>query len=231
MKSSAEINELTAALVEAQSNCEAPPLDGTGQFSNKYSKLASVRKAILPHFHKEGLAVVQVPGACERGPTLTTILLHKSGQFFEYEPMFVPVPRADAQAYASGITYMRRISLLAIAGVVGEEDDDGGEASRPASGVRGQGSGVRKEVEAAPAAAPLLSSARRRAIVELANDLGLNRETMLNIMEAEFSVSSTAQLTPGQADGLMAIMRAQGQPASTSAGGGRSPAAASGGRR
>src|SRR5262245_17417824 len=132
MKSSEKVNELFAALVRAQAACEAPLMEGTGQFENKYAELSSVRKAVLPAFHANDLAVVQVPGANERGPTLTTIIVHTSGQYIECEPMFVPVPRPDPQAYASGITYMRRISLLAIAGQAGEKDDDGREASRPA---------------------------------------------------------------------------------------------------
>jgi len=233
MKSSEQINELTASLVKAQAACKAPALDETNpHFKNRYASLAAVREAVMPAFLDHGLAVVQAPGTAEGGPVLHTTIFHTSGQWLELEPFRLPVARADAQAHTGGLTYARRVSLQALAGVVAEEDDDGNEASRPAPAP------ARKE--AAAPAAPLLSSARRRAIVELASDLGLNRETMLNIMEAEFSVSSTAQLTPGQADALMGIMRAQGQihapspgaqGASTSAGGGRSPAAASGGRR
>jgi len=222
MKSSEQINELTASLVKAQAAVKAPALDSTNpHFRNRYASLAAVREAVLPAFLDHGLAIVQSPGTGDGGPALVTTIVHTSGQWWELEPFRLPVQRADAQGYGSALTYARRYSLLAIAGVVAEEDDDGNEASRPA----------KKEATPAPAA-PLLSPARRRAIVELAGELGLSRETMLNILAAEFDVTSTAQLTPGQADALTAIMRSQGQPApSGSASTARSRTAASAGAR
>src|SRR5262252_7899251 len=170
MKSSEQINELTASLVKAQAAVKAPALDSTNpHFRNRYASLGAVREAVLPAFLDHGLAIVQSPGTGEGGPVLVTTIVHTSGQWWELEPFRLPVQRADAQGYGSALTYARRYSLLAIAGVVAEEDDDGNEASRPPA---------RKEA-AAPAAAPLLSPARRRAIVELANDLGLDRQTMV----------------------------------------------------
>ena len=42
------------------------------------------------------------------------------------------MPSGDPQGWGSAITYARRYALLALAGVAGEEDDDGAEAGRPA---------------------------------------------------------------------------------------------------
>src|SRR5262245_10727295 len=133
MRQSEKIDQLSAALVKAQAAVEAPVLDGTNpHFKNRYATLKSVRQAVLPAFHANDLAVLQAPGAGEKGPTLTTTIVHKSGQFLELGPLCLPVQRQDAQSYGSGITYMRRYSLLALAGAVAEEDDDGEAAVAPA---------------------------------------------------------------------------------------------------
>jgi 2-methylisocitrate lyase-like PEP mutase family enzyme len=49
-------------------------------------------------------------------------------------PLVMPASKADAQGYGSAATYARRYSLLAAAGVVGEEDDDANAAVAKTNG-------------------------------------------------------------------------------------------------
>jgi hypothetical protein len=54
-------------------------------------------------------------------------LLHKSGQMLQ-ATLPMPAAKQDAQGLGSAATYARRYQLMAMAGVVGDEDDDGNAA-------------------------------------------------------------------------------------------------------
>ena len=63
-----------------------------------------------------GLALVQLPESDDKGNlTLTTVLLHKSGQYIGGSVPLKPV-KQDPQGIGSAITYQRRYSAAAIAG-------------------------------------------------------------------------------------------------------------------
>jgi len=62
--------------------------------------------------------------------TLTTTLIHKSGQWIESE-MQLHLPKQDPQGQGSAVTYARRYAYMAILGLVADDDDDGNSASRP----------------------------------------------------------------------------------------------------
>lgn len=136
MASSNEINELAAALVAAQAEFSAVPKGSNNPFfKSKYAALPDVVASASPVLAKHGLAVTQsisfqlVPGGtCV--DTLTTTLLHKSGQFIENE-MVLHLPKQDPQGQGSAVTYARRYSYMAILGLVADDDDDGNAASRP----------------------------------------------------------------------------------------------------
>ena len=64
---------------------------------------------------------------------MTTLLLHVSGQWIKSDVMTMPVTKRDAQGFGSALSYARRYSLLALAGVTGDDDDDGnGAVAQPA---------------------------------------------------------------------------------------------------
>jgi hypothetical protein len=130
VKTSEQINELAAALAKAQGEMKNPPLDGTNpHFRSRYASLAAVRDAVLPVMAKHGISVTQeltteaVNGAFAVGCTVR--LMHASGQWMEAGPFVVPVSKADAQGAGAASTYARRFTLQTVAGVVGDEDDDG----------------------------------------------------------------------------------------------------------
>ena len=138
MISSNEINEIATALVAAQAEFSAVPKGSVNPFfKSKYAALPDVVAHAAPVLAKHGLSVTQsisfVVGMCEgQTPldTLTTTLLHKSGQYIENE-MLLHLSKQDPQGQGSAVTYARRYSYMAILGLVADDDDDGNAASSP----------------------------------------------------------------------------------------------------
>ena len=128
MNRSDEISELFSALSLAQGEIEGARKDSTNpHFKSRYADLASVRDALREPFAKHGLALIQLPRAGDGIVEVETILSHKSGQFIS-ETLSCPLATMTAQTIGSAITYLRRYSAMAMAGVA-PEDDDGNSAS------------------------------------------------------------------------------------------------------
>jgi hypothetical protein len=101
-----------------------------GNYSYTYAGLAEVSHAALPLLTKHGLAFVCTPELLERGPVLTGILLHTSG-----ESLRGSLPLATGgtpQQTGSALTYARRYLFGAMTGLITDDDDDGSLASRKA---------------------------------------------------------------------------------------------------
>lgn len=133
-----EINELAKALSEAQAEMKNPGFDSTNpHFRNKFASLAAVRNAVVPVLSKHGLSIIQSLTTLEGAIACETILLHSSGQSMRFGPLALPATKPDAQGYGSAATYARRYSLMAVAGVVGDDDDDANAATgKPAAAER-----------------------------------------------------------------------------------------------
>jgi hypothetical protein len=109
-----------------------PRFDKTNPgFRSKYASLAAVRDAVIPILARHGIAVVQNLTTTDGGICCTTMLLHKSGQSL-ISSLPMPAAKFDAQGLGSAATYARRYSLMAVAGVVGDVDDDGNQAAASA---------------------------------------------------------------------------------------------------
>lgn len=131
MASSEQINELATALSLAQADMKAVGKDSTNPFfKSKYAGLPEVVKTASPIISAHGLSVTQTMGFNGEVDTLTTWLLHKSGQFIN-DTMRLHLSKEDAQGHGSATTYARRYSYMAILGLVAEEDDDGEKAKLP----------------------------------------------------------------------------------------------------
>jgi hypothetical protein len=131
-----QINDLAAALAKAQAEIQNPKFDSVNpHFKSKFASLAAVRNAIVPVFAKHGLSVLQnLTMAPDKSIACETIILHSSGQQMRLGPLVMPASKNDAQGLGSAATYARRYSLLGMAGVAGEEDDDGNAASAKPNG-------------------------------------------------------------------------------------------------
>ena len=130
-----EQKELFAALVKAQSEMGGAVKDSANPFfKSKYADLASVMEAIRPAFAANGLGFIQVCHDAEHAACIETIIIHKSGQSYRCGRVSVPVGKADAQGYGSAITYAKRYSLQAAAGVPSVDDDgNAATAAKPAA--------------------------------------------------------------------------------------------------
>lgn len=119
------VGEIAAALAKAQLAMSNPSFDSQNpHFKNRFASLAAVRNAVVPVLAKHGICLTQDLRTTENAVSCTTILTHESGQQMQFGPYTLPVSKADAQGYGSASTYARRYHLMAVAGVVGDADDD-----------------------------------------------------------------------------------------------------------
>lgn len=127
---SESIGAFAAALAKAQSAMGAAKKDSTNpHFKSSYADLASVMDACRPHLNANGIAVTQIPSSGNDSVTISTMLVHASGEWMAGE-LTLPVLQRTAQAFGSAMTYARRYALSAMAGVAAGEDDDGTAASQ-----------------------------------------------------------------------------------------------------
>lgn len=128
MLKSESISSLAGALAKAQAELRNPGFDSNNpHFRSKYASLAAVRDAVIPILSSHGLSVVQCPIYSDGQAGCETILMHASGEYIS-NTLTLPVDKANAHGVGSAQTYARRYSLMAFAGVVGDEDDDGNAA-------------------------------------------------------------------------------------------------------
>jgi hypothetical protein len=155
---SVNISSLAAALVNAQ-KAFSPALKQSvnPHFKSKYVDLASAIEAAQPALLDNGIAVIQGTSGnmSEQSITVTTRILHSSGEWIEDALTLPAVNRSDfsAQSAGSAITYARRYSYMAILGFA-PEDDDGTAASQPSPNHV-------PAVQQAPVAARFFSSAAK----------------------------------------------------------------------
>lgn len=129
MKSSEQINDLAAAFAKAQGAIEGAIKDRTNpHFKSQYADLASVWDACRQPLSTNGLAIAQGVETDATKVTVTTRLMHASGQWIE-SAIASEARDTGPQAIGSCVTYLRRYSLSAMVGVA-PEDDDGNEATR-----------------------------------------------------------------------------------------------------
>lgn len=128
MQKSENINELSKALCQAQSEIEGAIKDSTNPFfKSKYADLSSVMEALKKPFQKNGLSFVQSSRVTDTGNlVLVTMLLHSSGQWISGEYPVKGV-KDEPQALGSATTYARRYALSAMCGIA-QVDDDGNAA-------------------------------------------------------------------------------------------------------
>lgn len=123
---STNIAEIADALSKAQAEMEGAKKDSAG-YGYTYSDLAQVINSSKPVLAKHGLAVVQLVGRQKDSQVeVTTILTHKSGQFFK---SVATLPVIDmkgcnaAQSAGASLSYLRRYSYQSIIGQPSEDND------------------------------------------------------------------------------------------------------------
>jgi hypothetical protein len=130
MKTSENINELAKAMSEAQKNMKPASKDAVNPyFKSKYSNISSVWEAIRGPITDNGLTVWQDVITCDKTVSVSTRIVHHSGQWVEFGPLVIPLAKLDAQVIGSATSYAKRYALCAAIGVVSDDDDDGNLAS------------------------------------------------------------------------------------------------------
>lgn len=121
------MSETTAKLFEALATAQgrlenASKNSANPHFRSKYADLAEILNTVRPVFSAHGLSVIQFPSFDGTYVSVETIITHKSGEWMS-GVISAPVTKQDAQGVGSAVTYMRRYSLAAAAGVAQEDDD------------------------------------------------------------------------------------------------------------
>lgn len=152
-KTSEAINEIATALAKAQGILTGAAKDANNPFfKSKYADLSSVWDACRGPLSSNGLSVVQLPSTELATVTVTTILMHSSGQWISGS-VSATAKDAGPQSIGSAITYLRRYALQSIAGVA-PEDDDGNAANGHSDPQKPQGKPPAKQL-AKPSTDPM----------------------------------------------------------------------------
>jgi len=130
MNRSESIVELTKALVKFNNEINKITKDAENPyFKSNYATLDQIVEQIRPLLTKNGLAVMQFPSGDGQMVSVTTLLLHESGEFIESQPINMKPVKNDPQAVGSCITYARRYSLQSFLSLNTGEDDDGNKVT------------------------------------------------------------------------------------------------------
>ena len=125
MNKSEMIDELATALSKAQS-CIEDATKSTEAYNYKYADLSQILRLVRPVFTANGLSITQFP--CDGGSSVSveSMLMHSSGQWLSQKfSMDVETSKGMSKAQSAGvvISYMRRYSIAAIAGITQEDND------------------------------------------------------------------------------------------------------------
>jgi hypothetical protein len=160
MRFSDQINELAKAMAGAQASFRHAEKNSTNpHLKSKYADLSAVIDAVREPLSKAGIAYVQLPSVENNVVTVTTRLLHESGQWAEAQLSLV-VHKTDIQSMGAAITYGRRYSLAAMLGIASDEEDDAVAAMPPAERKQDF-----RKIDAAPAKpAPKIDAAPAKPV-------------------------------------------------------------------
>jgi hypothetical protein len=131
VQTSSSIGAIADALAKAQGEMTSAKKDAANPFfKSQYADLASVWEAVRAPLSKNSIAVIQIPTNGTDGRVgSVTIFAHKSGEFMRGRLLVRPA-KDDPQAAGSAITYTRRYSLMAMAGIAADDDDGEGAMNR-----------------------------------------------------------------------------------------------------
>lgn len=191
MNKSDSLSKFAPAFLAAQKKVDHATKNAQNpHLKNKYADLAEVIDTVVPVMNEAGIGILQLPGFADGRPTVTTMLLHESGEFVAGTAE-TPVPKADPQGVGSGTTYLRRYSLAGFA-CIAQEDDDG------------EGAKKAKAKEERPASTPQDVRDTAKAAAQDVNP-GLMKKALIDELEA---LKMGGPPTPAQVTGFQERLRA-----------------------
>ena len=128
------MQKIASALVKAQKGFgSALKTSSNPHFKSRYADLAACVEAVIDSLNDNGIALIQQTHECDNGVIVETTFIHESGEVFSAGRLHVPASKHDAQGYGSALTYARRYSLMAAAGIAPEDDDGNAATARPSA--------------------------------------------------------------------------------------------------
>lgn len=132
MNTSQDYKNIYSAIIKMRT--EIAPIARTrtasmGKYSYRYATLDSVIELLNVVLPKYGLGCVQTIGTTDGRQTLTTRIIHESGEWIE-DTLALPQVRGDSgknenQELGASITYFKRYALSAMFGIATDDDTDG----------------------------------------------------------------------------------------------------------
>lgn len=196
MRHSESIKEIAAALAAFQSEVKDPSRNGENpHFKSKYVQLDGLLAAVRPILANHGLSLMQSTGGDGVNISVSTLIMHTSGEWIETEPLVLKAQQATPQGAGSACTYGRRFSLSAALGVAWDDDDDGNAASTPPKAEKPKAApkAKTKEEQKAPRKVESL-----RAIAAAAKEIGVTNDDIKEVMRRHYNKSASNELTDAE---------------------------------
>ena len=195
MKTSESISEIAKALNEVRKNIKQPEKSANNPFfKSKYVMLEGVVDAIDKALPK-GFTYTQEVTSDGNQISVSTILLHESGQYIQFDPLNVPVTKNDAQAFGSAETYARRYTLSAVFGVTSDVDDDGNSASKSAPHEAPHKRRVTPKKSSKPMASQEDKDTLKDKIAALSKEMAMNPKPLMVASMKNAKVTSWKEMT------------------------------------
>src|SRR5690625_5248972 len=126
MRMSESIVEIAKSMTEFHKEVKQPFKDANNPFfKSKYVPLESVVEAITNIAPKHGLSFTQWALNDENGRVgVATLLMHESGEYIEYDRVFMQAEKQTPQGYGTLISYTKREPVMAIVEIASDQDKE-----------------------------------------------------------------------------------------------------------
>ena len=101
-------------------------------YHSTYTPLNEMINDLRKIYNAHGITIMQDI----EGNNVSVLLLHESGEWIQQEGMSLPIERQSPQGAGSAVTYGRRYTLSAMAGIASEEDDDGNKSETESNTIQ-----------------------------------------------------------------------------------------------
>src|SRR5699024_6219209 len=204
MNKSESIKNLAIALSKFQGEVENPTNTAENPFfKSKYAPLEEVLNTVRPILSKHGLSIVQAPSTEENNITISTTLVHESGEYMEFPKLSLKMDKVTAQGAGSAITYARRYAISAILGISSEDDDDGNNAEpkkeyKPNVPTTKKPNNVKKR--------NLASEKQLNFVYKLVKDKEYGADNISKYIKDNYKKASSKELTKQEASELIEML-------------------------
>ncbi|HCW7487196.1 TPA: ERF family protein [Staphylococcus aureus] len=209
MNKSETVVEINKAMVAFRKEVKQPLKDKNNPFfKSKYVPLENVVEAIDEAATPHGLSYTQwALNDVDGRVGVATMLMHESGEYIEYDPVFMNAEKNTPQGAGSLISYLKRYSLSAIFGITSDQDDDGNEASgknnNPKQQTRTQwasrkNNNPKQQTRTQWASSETIGILKKEVISFTKLIKGTDKEAPQNIVEQKFDINNY-KLTEKQA--------------------------------